>query len=541
MTRSSPVDTLEGMDHCIVAFPKLTPWLHLAFSDGKSALHHLGTRLLRLGELPCTLVVPAGSGAEAQRTILEALIPPDARGRTTILEPADERGCTALRQIQAAIPEEVEQLLWIEGDAPFFSLPLTAYLKELHTRSWCDYTFGDGFPTGYAPQLLRREILPVLASLAESRDVPWTRTVLFDALSVDINAFDVETEAASEDYSLLRVGLVAETKADYLLCRRLVERGVTEPVEREPVEREGTPDPFQDRYRDDHDVLLQTLLQEPAIRRTLPRYYHVQVTNRITQQALHKPEASARVSRDMSRETLDRLLQHIHEETPESIVSFGYRGEPGVYPELPWLLERLEEYHGIAAYLETNGVGWTKENLRALQEKGRRVQALIVEVDAFHPETYRTLRGEGFQEALEFIERMRIALPDRVYVQATRMLDNEWELQEFFRHWSDTEGVRPLIQKYNSYAGRLPDRRVADLRPLKRVPCRHLEREVVVLLDGRVVRCHQDVDEEAVRGSIMEEPLLHLWEKGSGDFLAHLEEQYPELCKRCDEYYTINA
>lgn len=483
-----------------------------------------------------TVLAPAATDGE-----LTPPKPPEKGGRVNVLVLENSSGSEALQRLHAAIPDTVEQLLWFDGDAPFPSLSLTSYLRELHLRSWCDYTFGDGFPTGYAPQVLRREILPVLATLAESRDLPWNRTILFDALSVDINAFDLETEAASEDYSLLRASLTVDNRADYLLCRRLVERGAAEPDLPPEGTGEHKPDPFRERFRDDRDTLLQTLLKEPALRRTLPRYYHVQVTNRFTQKPAYRPDEGATPIGDMSHGTMELVLAAIHRETPEAIVAFGYRGEPGVYPELPRLLRLLSAYRDLTCYLETSGVGWTEENLRALQESGQTVGALIVEVDAYKAETYATLRGTGREEALRFIERMRTVLPGRLYVQATRMKENEWELQDFFKHWSSLEGVKPLIQKYNNYAGRLPDRRVADLQPLRRVPCRHLERELVILLDGRVVRCHQDIDEASVRGSLQDQSLMKLWEAGSGDYLAHLEERYPALCESCDEYYTINA
>ncbi len=533
MTRSTPVDTLQGMDHLILAFSRATPYLELAFHDGTTPLDHLRSRVEALladihrpEEPAVTLVIPRDFD------------PPRVVPGQNVLILEDDNGAAAFRRVHEEIPPDREHVIWLDGDAPFVSLPLARFLRQLHRRSWCDYTFGDGFPGGYAVQILRRETLPVLATLADSRDLPWTRTVVFDALSVDINAFDVETEAAAEDYSLLRAELTVDSRANYLLCRRLAERGLVTTDVGGKSEATADPDPFTERYPDDRDPLLRTLLEEPLLRRTVPRYVQLQVTDRLSQVPVYSPFESG--GTEIAPELLESIVREVHTETPEAILAVGYRGEPGLYRAFPAAVEVFRRYPEHPVYLETSGVGWTRENLEAL-ERWRSPGAVIVELDAVREETYRKLRGTGMEEALAFVERMRRAHPGRVYVQAVRMNDNEWELQEFYKHWQSVDGVQPLIQKYNSFAGRLPDRRVADLTPLKRVPCRHLERDLVVLVDGTVPRCFQDLQSQTVRGILPEDSLEAIWKKGEDDFDAHVREEYPALCRSCDEYYTINA
>lgn len=539
------------MDHLIFALPHASPYLELPFADGTTPLERVIRRVRSIcgDALSVTAVVP------------EELLSPAAMGNSTFRESlpqewaviglSEENGARALARIDATIPAEVETLIWVDGDAPFTSVPLTAYLLDLHRRSWCDYTFADGFPEGYASQILRREILPALVSLAESRSLEWNRSILFDSLNVDINSFDIETEAASEDYSLLRASLTVATRADYTLCRRLAQRGTDEATV-------SVPDPFSARYPDRDDPLLRSLLDEPIVLRTLPRYYMIQVTEAVSQYPLHAPWSEEHRDpgqpdpgqldpghrtvppRDMEVTLFSRVVEQINRETPEAIIAIGYRGEPGMHAHLDQLIGILKEYPGLTTYIETSGVGWSEHNLLAL-EQWNSPGAIIVELDAATAETYRLVRGEEWEEARAFIERFSGIHPGRLYVQATRMKENESELQAFFQHWSAADKVKPLIQKYNSYAGRLPDRRVADLQPLERVPCRHLERDMVILVDGRVPRCHQDLNVEELLGDLTKDSLREAWEAGEGQFRMHLQANYPQLCRQCDEYYTINA
>ncbi|SIQ01556.1 spiro-SPASM protein [Alkalispirochaeta americana] len=536
------------MDHLILAFPQLSPYLDQAFPGGVTPREEVVERLLGVsrGTVPVTVVFPVGeeSGRECSDQA-KAVFPASWH----ILPLEDTTAAGALGAIARALPPETEHLTWVDGNAPFFSPALTGYLQTLHSRSWCDYTFGDGFPQGYAPQIIRRDTLPVLAALAEGRDLVWSSSVLFDTISLDINAFDIETEAACDDYALLRLSLTVDSRANYLLCCALAKRGLGK-----PWDPSRSFDPFRERFPDGEDPLLQCLKEDRLLGRTLPRYIQIQLTTRRDQQPLFLPpvpgappagdpsgEKSKENHRDMTPEAFGAILEDLSRFSPEAVISLGYYGEPGLSPHLPQLLDSLALVPRATVYLETSGVGWSQENRAALLASHDQLQAVIVEVDAAREETYQALRGQGWEEARAFIEEIRHVLAGRIHIQATRMIENEWELQEFFQYWQDQTGLRPLIQKYNSCAGVLPERRVADLSPLKRTPCRHLERDLVILADGRVIGCLQDLQAKSLRGICPGDSLETVWEHGREDYRRHLSQDYPQLCRNCDEYYTINA
>ena len=521
----------------VVLAPTVPPYLSVAFPDGSSPLDRLVQRVEELRgpateteRAPVVVPVPAAGGAIPG-------LPADWR----TIKVEDRSAGTLFRALDTALPTDADTLVCVPVDAPFVDGALTRYLAALHVSSWCDYTFADGFPEGYAGEILRRDVVGTLASLADAGGLRWTRSVLFDTLSRDINAFDVETEAAAEDFALLRASLTVDTRANYLLCRRLAERGLDTPTGADPV-----PDPRHERYPHDGINLLAALRDDPTVRRTVPYYYQVQITTEMSQRPPYTPWADERWAPDtpgqgthMSVDRWRRLLEAIATETPEAVISIGYRGEPACHPDLPEILNAVDAYPGLSLYIETTGLGRTADAVAVL--KSPSIAAVIVETDGLTEDQYRTLRGEGHGEAHAFIDTLRGVCPDRLYVQATRMTDNEWDLQEFFTHWDGTAGAAPLIQKYNSWAGRLPDRRVADLSPLERIPCWHLQRDLVVLVDGTVPRCFQDLDREAVRGNVFDDGVAAVWAAGEPDFDGHARGEYPRLCVGCDEYYTFNA
>ena len=122
--------------------------------------------------------------------------------------------------------------------------------------------------------------------------------------------------------------------------------------------------------------------------------------------------------------------------------------------------------------IETSGIGWKREILEGLAEYAAEENRFdrinwIVSLDSKEQKTYEELRGGGFAEAMDTAELLFKLFPGRVWVQAVRMKSNEAGLEEFFRGWKETT-EHVIIQKYDNFAGFLPDRKVADLSPVKR-------------------------------------------------------------------------
>ena len=124
-------------------------------------------------------------------------------------------------------------------------------------------------------------------------------------------------------------------------------------------------------------------------------------------------------------------------------------------------------------------------------------------------------------------------------MRATRMQENAEDVERFYREWTErTEHV--IVQKYDSFAGAVPDRRLVDISPVERMPCWHLRRDIAILLDGSVRMCREDLAGEYPLGNVFSDGVATLWERNDAYYRRHVEKNYPEICRRCDEYYTFN-
>jgi spiro-SPASM protein len=134
---------------------------------------------------------------------------------------------------------------------------------------------------------------------------------------------------------------------------------------------------------------------------------------------------------------------------------------------------------------------------------------------------------------------MLAAHGDRVYLRATRMEENARDVEQFYREWKEqTENV--IIQKYDHFCGVLPDRRLVDISPVERMPCWHLKRDLSILLDGTVPMCREDLAREHALGNVFADGVEACWARNEEHYQGHVEGALPDLCQKCDEYYTFN-
>ncbi|WP_319417364.1 spiro-SPASM protein [Marispirochaeta aestuarii] len=416
---------------------------------------------------------------------------------------------------------ELNSLFYLYGDTPFVDPALSERMWNNHRRYHADYTFADAYPAGIAPEIIRASAVSALAQLAEGMKGPLKRDTVFEVLRRDINAFEIETEIPPLDLRMLRICLAAEDRAGYMLVKRVCEGGVR-----------GA------------EALLRYLDENQRILRTLPAYLSVQISAGCPQVCTYCPYPGVAGDVEKLTDTMPvrrfrELLQGYSDFAGRGYVNLSPWGEPALHPEIYDILDTLLDYPNLTGVLETAGIGWDREALKKLADRAGERLIWIVSLDALTEETYRRLRGKGFQEAVDTAMYLLELFPSSAWVQAVRMDSNEEELEKFYRSWKErTENI--IIQKYDHFSGRLPQRRVADISPLKRNPCWHLKRDLVVLINGDVPMCREDLDGQYSLGNIFRDGFEAVWKRGEEYYLQHLEQKYPSLCSECDEYYTFN-
>lgn len=417
-------------------------------------------------------------------------------------------------------------LLHIWGDAPLLDPELIQRLYTLHTEGFAQFTFADGYPFGFAPEILTVSLVAELPRLLTPRSVTESlrRDLFFRIIQRDINSFDIETEIAPEDYRLLRLSFTADCLQNHLLLSRFVEQGAQSLT-----------------------GILPMIRKHPEYLRTRPFFYQIQVSDTCLQRCVACPwplSDQFRLKSDpgegafMDPGRFRDICKRIQEFSGNAVLSLSLTGEPSCHPEILELVKTALSYPDFRVLIETSGLGWDTGSLFAAVQDPDRLM-LIVSLDALDPGLYRQLRGEGQDEAVRFAREALEHWPASVWVQGVRMTENEEDLEQFYRHWKETtENI--IIQKYSTFGGRLPDRKVTDLSPLERFPCWALQREISIALNGDVYLCRNTVDTPMIKGNVFKHSLPEIWNALEQDWQAHVRGDYGGPCTGCDEYYAFN-
>lgn len=446
--------------------------------------------------------------------------------------------------------EKADFVIFSYNDVPFLNKNLTEKLIYTHTEYKSEYTFADGYPYGFTPELIDCGTLRILEELSANSqktigDSEVTRDWIFKLLKTDINSFEVETILAPVDWRLYRFAFHCGRKENYLQCKALAQAG--QGNEQNAVE------------------LSKIAAVTPGCLKTVPGFYNIQIASKVSANYIYLPYNSAyenkyslnpvNASEVMSYEAFSKLVDKIAAYSENAVISLSAWGEPLSNPDCIKMIEKVLSYKGLSVFLETDGLLVTEEFCASLEKivtsaapRTHSWQKIMIAVslDSVTAKTYTILHKgveeQWFNTAVNTVSSLQKVIPGCVYPQFVRMNENEAELEAFYRYWnekSNPSNGNLIIQKYDDFAGLLPQCKPADLSPLDRNPCWHTRRDMTILSNGDVPSCRQYVLSGIV-GNVFNEDLETVWHKTDEILNQHINKKYNEKCEKCDEHYTFN-
>jgi spiro-SPASM protein len=430
------------------------------------------------------------------------------------------------------------------ADTPFLDAKLAGTLAKRLLDNAAEYAYADGWPDGLAPEVLTPGAAGILAKINGGNEAPVERDTIFAVLQKDINAFDIETELAPEDLRQHRLNLAASSKRNLMLLRRFWDAGLSAAGQTS-------------------QAAAGIVVEKPALLRTLPAFYPIQLTSACPQRCSLCPypkfkdftlvdAASKNEFPCLKPEDFAVLLDKIADFSGDAVIDLSLWGEIALHPQKIELIKAVLRKPELSLVVETSGIGWQSGDFEILaaesaaaapRRNGMAALSWIVSLDSNDEAEYGKLRGEGFSAAVESAAAIISLFPKDAYVQAVRRKGNEIDIEKFYRRWKE-KGANIIIQKYDSFCGALPDLSAADISPIRRNPCWHLMRDMPVLLDGAVPVCRDAIDgveaAPSSLGNAFTEDLEVIWRRGAALYERHCAENYQALCAKCDEYYTFN-
>ncbi len=447
--------------------------------------------------------------------------------------------------------KKADYVVFAYDDLPFLDLELSKKMISSHIEYKAEYTFADGYPYGFTPEIIDRGSLGILAELSKTSqkelgDKAMSRDSIYNLIKTDINSFEVEAELANEDWRIYRFAFHCACKDNFMQTKALYSL-------------------ISDKENLSVDEKCQLASECPDCLKTVPGFYNIQIADFVHSNYIYLPYNSAYEEKNklsptktktcMSYNDFSQLVEKIANFSDKAVISLSAWGEPFSNPDCLKMIEKVLSYPGLSVFIESDGLFIDEELCQKLkmlvdsaEERSNGWQKLMIaiSIDSFSAQTYCQLHQgvseNDFAKAVNSVSILENAIPGMVYPQFVRINENEKELEGFFRYWNEKtnpSGGNFIIQKYDNFAGLLPDRKPADLSPLERLPCWHLRRDLNILSNGDVPACRAHVL-SGIIGNVFKDDLESLWHKTDDLLKNHIEKNYKEKCERCDESYTFN-
>jgi len=433
--------------------------------------------------------------------------------------------------IRALFAESNTQHIAVCGGVfPLLDTELTHKLYSIHTEYRADITYGENLPPGIAPHIVSRDLLESL-EIMEATDAEVAAVGLRPFVEKNINQFHAEVHYQEPDLRVLRLDFSLATK-----------RSLTKTAALLPHLPTGQ----------GYAALKPAIEAHPEILVTFPSYVELEFVSTAEHVSYFSPLKAIEQPRYLlSAAHFEKVISYIATGFGDTSVCASGLGEPLEHPDAVSYLTRLLENIDVRyVFIETNGVHLDKLWPLATHSQAQKLRVIVM-LNSL--ERYTDYSGaplitldrvkanvQSFTGALAAAGRNAQEL---VYLQALKVVENETEIDALYALAEDL-GASFLLQKYNRYAGLLPERRVSDMTPLERYSCWHLRRDLFIRANGDVAFCKQTVDQNknSARGNLDKDSLTEIWRKQRADFVANFRGQYPAHlpCASCDEYFTFN-
>ncbi len=222
-------------------------------------------------------------------------------------------------------------------------------------------------------------------------------------------------------------------------------------------------------------------------------------------------------------------------------------GEPLLHPRLFEMLRAAVQGAGCQVSLTTNGTLLNEQAVELLLATG--VDAVDISLDAFTSETYATIRVKGDlavtrAQVLRLIARSKESgSRTKVVVTFIEQPQNQGEMEDFRRYWTDRGADYVIIRRLHANAGDLrlrADQMRQAARGLRRRPCLYPWERIILNAEGSLLFCPDDWHRGSALADFRGSTIRQVWRGKAYRRLreAHLANGFDEfpLCRQCPDW-----
>lgn len=411
---------------------------------------------------------------------------------------------------------------YFQGIFPFLDTGLTNELLGRHTKYLSQYSYSENLPPGIVPTFVSREFL---------REVPPGTPSIHDFLIKNINHYDTEIFYIAPDLRQLRLDFSLKDERSLLMSGKV----------------------FEANPSIQYSQMQKFFLENTDVFRLGPSYMEIEIINDCQNACIFCPRSNPDTKMPVTQLEGDffrKLTLNLGKQFGMGVTfCLGGLGEPLLHTNLSSILSILLDFQYLQEIIiETSlypDINNLLDFLKTINEAQKEKISFIINLTTLKAEKYKEIykSESSLDTILEKVHLLKEThIKKNVHVQFLKIAEVEEELDEYFDFFEQKEGLNVILQKYNSYAKLLPERRTNDLTPIKREFCWHLARDVYINANGDVSVCKQA--QKNVIGNLYNQDLHSIWNKGHTMFSYSMNGKHEKIdapCLDCDEWYTFNA
>ena len=418
--------------------------------------------------------------------------------------------------------EGYDNIIYIPSNMPLFNIEETVKLTKIHEENISYFSYGENYPVGIVPFIIRRDAFEKLFNIIKTKNIKPSENVISNIVFVDPNFFEIEILISEYDMRYYRLSFLADSKRNAILIKRFIEN-------------------------ESYENIVNLIKESPCIRRTLPSYIEIDITNRqnaVNKYLLKSEVFESELSKEEKNITFEEfkiIYDKIADFCNDFHMSIGSYYEPMFNKDIFEILDYASSNNNANIYLETNALLLDSEKAKRLitLQNERENLHVIIHLDAADENVYNKIYEKGdMKTAISNIDYYLLREPKNAYLQIVKQKDNFDYLASYYKYF-DKYKIEIIMQKYYTYRGIVDDNRAGDMAPLINVGCWHLARDLFIDSYGDAYICRFDINKEKKLASLYDDDLENIW-KISEKYYEDYVFSKLDFCKNCDEWYLYN-
>ncbi len=412
--------------------------------------------------------------------------------------------------------ENYENIIFIHSDMPLIDIEETEKLYNLHINNFAFYSYGENYPKGIVPSILRvgsfERIIPIL----KNKNITLSNSIIHESIFLEPNFFEIEILVSEYDLRYYRLDLTSINKSNNILISKL-------------------------KDFNSYKEVSEAIISNNVSRVTLPAYIEIEIcsTNNNKKRCIEAFYNKENIY--VSKDDFSKIYDDISNFTDSCHLSIGKINEPLLNNDIFEILAKALSNKNITVYLETNAILLTKEyaqNIISLQHDHKNFN-VIIHLDAIDKETYNKIyTNDHLDTILANLDYYLLRSSNQTYIQIIKQKDNFDRLKDFYAYF-DKYKVKIVMQKYPTYRGIIENNKIGDLSPIVRLGCWHISRDMYIDEKYDSYICSYDIEKKMLLGNVAEKGLETVWNE-AGKYYQQDTSKPMAFCENCDEWYLYN-